>query len=250
MVPKGEYSTIIDTCSMVYLGLYTEACEAADQKFGAGQSKILEILRENGKITNKAFAIDSIKQGYDLFQYLISRENWEVYFSLFAQSELYRTLSERKFDEILTKAGVPFRIRKNKSARTEINFDYDKEIIAKHKNVEKQLNDLGIELRRPENDPAIFKDAFDYIDIVSSTISLDVFDSYIYSLSLRIPCNELYTNDNEFLDIVNKINRPDEKEWHKISDQLKKKLLQLPPYRDVDTGDLPSCIFPAGKNKK
>jgi hypothetical protein len=178
------------------------------------------------------------------------RENWEIYFSLFARSELYRTLSERKFDEILTKSGVPFRIRKSKLARTEIIFDYDKEVILRHKNVEKHLDDMGIELMRPETNDAIFKDTFDYIDAVSSTISLDVFDSYIYSLSLRIPCSELYTNDKEFLIIVNKINKPDRVEWKKISDKLKEKILTLPPYRDINRADLPLIMFPKGKNKQ
>ena len=248
-MPNIKRSTIIDTNSMVYLGLYFEACEAADKKSGESMTKVLRGLREKGKITNKFFEETFLRHGFKLMQYLKKRENWEIYFSLFSQSELYRTLSERKFDEILTKNGVPFRIRKNKMDRTEIIFDYGKEVILKQKYVETVLAEMGIVLMRPENDDAIFKDTFYYIDAVSSTISLDVFDSYIYSLSLRIPCSEIYTNDREFLTTVNKINSPDRGEWRQISYRLRKKILMLPPYKNVKHNDLPSNIFPKGKNK-
>lgn len=234
---------------MIYLGLYAEACEAADKKFGESITKVLEVLKEKGKITNESFEETFLKQGFKLMQYLKMRENWEIYFSLFSQSELYRTLSERKFDEILTKGGVPFRIRKNKFARTEIIFDYHKEVIQKQQNAEDHLAAMGIELMRPEKTDNIFKDSFDYIYAVSSTISMDVFDSYIYSLSLRIPCTELYTDDNEFRTIVNKINNPERKEWKQISTKLKKKILNLPPYNSINRKDLPLNIFPKGMNK-
>ena len=134
--------------------------------------------------------------------------------------------------------------------RTEIIFDYNKEVILRQRKVEECLNAMGIELRRPENDEAIFKDSFYYINAVSSTVSLDVFDSYLYSLSLRIPCGEIYTNDNEFLTTINRIYNPDRPEWKQVSNRLRKKILTLPPYKYLDNNDLPSNMFPKGMNKE
>lgn len=247
MVTSPEFASVIDTCSMINLSLYLEACEGADLEFGASSSTVLSKLREKSGFSNGAFEKNYIKDGENLLNYLKSHYEWEIYFSLFSRSEMYRTLSERVFDELLTKAGIPFRIRKNKASRTEIKFDYEQQIIKRFEKLRERLDEVDILLIVPEKNEDIFKNLYDYVDAVSSTVSLDVFDSYVYALSLRVSAQELYSNDQEFRTIVRNINSPPTESWEGVSGKLREKIIQLHPFKGLESGDLPTNLFPLGK---
>ena len=244
---NSEFASVIDTCSMINLSLYLEACEGAELDLGSPSREVMEKLRKKSGSNNSIFEEAYIKSGERVLDYLKSHSDWDIYFSIISKSEMYRTLSERLFDELLTKAGIPFRIRKNKTARTEIRFDYEQEIIGRFTKLQKRLEESEIILIVPESIDDIFQNVYDYLNAVASTISLDVFDSYIYAVSIRVSARELYSNDKEFVTIVNNIYHPPSNDWKQISIKLNQKIANLHPFKDLESSDLPPSLFPQGK---
>lgn len=245
---SDEISTlVIDTCSVIYLSLYAEACSGANLDFGSPPTDVVDKIKLNGGLAKENLEYQRIKQGFGLLGYLKDRSDWEIYFSQISRSEMNRTLSERKFDELLTKAGVPFRIRRNKFARMRIDFDYEAEVVRKYENLKKNLEDFDIELNVPEQQKEIFENIYPYIGTISSTISLDVFDSYIYALAISVSAKELYSNDEEFRTTVNFVHTPNNDEWKSVAQNLKEKVLKLHPYNELQPNELPENIFPIGK---
>ena len=244
---------LIDTNAMITLYLYWESCKATGLEIGSDQNNIKDKL---GKEYIETGHYDPIKKGYDLFKYIKERNQEGIvmlYFSVLSEVELLHVSVERKFDQLLTQKGIPYRIRIRKPFRTQVHFDYEKEIALKWSSFLEEMKKINVEFHFPERDGggngALIEEVVDICKILSKYIVLDPVDLYLHSLAIYLMADEIITHDNEFRDIINKLRT--DKDWKTIKDKITADLVNLLRGYFKEEFDKEGIIrFPEGKFPK
>jgi len=208
---KGPLVILIDTNAMVALSLYVESCEAAGLVIGSKPNNIKNTL---GKRYILRRPHDPIKNGYKLFDHISSKQKKQeviIYFSLLSEMELLHVFLDRKFDQKLTQQGIPFRIRIRKPFRTQV--------------YKERLKEQNIEFDYPENKEELIKDVIKISKIITKYIALDSVDLYLYSLGIYLRADEIYTYDEEFRSIMNKVLT--NSKWKTIRNNIQKDLIKF-----------------------
>ena len=224
-----SYSILIDTCSMARISLYCEVCNQLKMTVGTSIDKIESEI----KIKQGFPLIDSLsflKEGYSIYKYLKekreTRNAFILYFSQFAKIELYDIFLDISFDEMLTKNGISYRLRRKKPFRWQVDFDFNKQVKDRYDLIENSLNKINILISIPEKEsPVTHNLPFDINSVLLSHVFLDSFDSYLYSLSLSLMVDDFLTSDNELRDIIKKFQS--DKEWKTHLDNMKKSIIQI-----------------------
>lgn len=256
---KEIFTILIDTNAIISLSLYYKACELAGLEPNEVNKleKIKRLLEAKGiKMEWLGFNRESnvIKNGFKTFKYLREKtEQYElgVYFPSIADIEALHLLMERKFDEVLTKKCVPYRLRTKKVFRTIVDFDYNK-IFEEWKNFKETLEYQGIWLTLPEDlymEKGFWKEIFLIFNLLMRYILLGNIDMLIYAISLYLRANEIYTYDTEFRTIVNQIYHPSTQKWKKIAKHLEKDLINHFPSIKEEFDIYKEVKFPKGVNR-
>jgi len=233
------FVTLIDTNAMAALTLYVESCVTVKAPLGTTVEELKNKFKEikNTKDTQLYFeGRGSIKDGYNLFDHLKSKikefDAVQIWFSLLSEIELLNVFLDRTFDIELTRKVIPYRIRKKKPFRVQIDFDYEEEIAKSWEDMKEKLAKYDIEFDNPEKDVGTIQDIVKIAKIVTQYVALEPVDLYIYASGIDLGADEIYTHDSEFRTIINKI-RTDE-EWKNIYKNIQKDL------RDLEKEDIRS----------
>ena len=133
-MPENErpFVILIDTNAMAALSLYVESCNTVGRDLGISVDDVKSELDQKD-IKNDYLNFKEIKKGYKLYDYLRKKiksldGNINIWFSLLSEIELLNVFLDRAFDHELTRKGIPYRIRRKKPFRTQIDFDYEEKI--------------------------------------------------------------------------------------------------------------------------
>jgi len=225
---KEGFTILIDTNAVTAISLYLEICDLAGKD---PINELEEIKRslETKNIKREWLRFDNgIKNGFKAFTYLKEKvEQYElrVYLPLIEEIEALHLIMERKFDEILTRKGIPYRLRTKRVIRTHVDFDYN-QIYENWLNFKEKLEYYGIELILPEKEyKGLWKDIFLITNLLMKYILLENIDMLIYAISLYIRVDEIYTFDREFRTVVNHISHGSTSTWRRIAEQLERDLI-------------------------
>jgi len=223
---------LIDTNAMTALSLYVQSCTTVEAALGTTVDELKSKFREikNTKDTQLYFeGRGGIKEGYKLFNYLKSKieefDTVQIWFSLLSEIELLDVFLDRTFDRELTRKCIPYRIRRKKPFRVQIDFDYEEEIAKSWEDIKEKLGEQGIEFDNPENpekESNAIQDIIRIAKIVTRYVALEPVDLYLYASGIYLRVDEIYTRDEEFRVIINKIRT--DSEWRNIYDDIQKDL--------------------------
>jgi hypothetical protein len=228
---KKSFVILIDTNAMASLSLYVESCTTVEAMVGTAAEELKNKFEriKNTKDTQLYFeGIGNIKEGYNLFNYLKSKikefDTVWIWFSLLSEIELLDVFLDRAFDRELTRKGIPYRIRRKKPFRTQIDFDYEKEIAKYWEDIKEKLGEQDIEFDNPEKqNDATIQDIIKIAKIVTRHVALEPVDLYIYASGICLRADVIYTHDGEFREIIHKIHYVD-REWRNIYEHIQQDL--------------------------
>ncbi|MBA7635091.1 hypothetical protein ES703_42691 [subsurface metagenome] len=223
------FVTLIDTNAMVRLSLYVESCQTVEAMLGTSIEELKSKFREikNTKDTQLYFeGRGSIKEGYKLFDHLKRKieefDTVQIWFSLLSEIELLNVFLDRTFDIELTRKCIPYRIRRKKPFRVQIDFNYEGEITRYWEDIKEKLGEQGIEFYNPEKKSDTIQDIIKIAKIVTRYVALEPVDLYLYASGIYLRADEIYTHDSEFRTIINKIYT--DREWKNIYKNIQQDL--------------------------
>jgi len=226
---EKPFVIFVDTNAMASLSLYVQSCTTVEAALGTAVDKLKSKFREikNTKDTELYFERrGGIKDGYNLFKYLKSKiegfDTVQIRFSLLSEIELLDIFLDRTFDIELTRKCIPYRIRRKKPFRTQIDFDYEEEIAKYWEDIKKKLGEQGIEFYAPEDKSGEIKDIINIAKIVTRHVALEPIDLYLYASGIYLRADEIYTHDVEFREIINSICT--NMEWRNIYNNIQQDL--------------------------
>lgn len=220
---------LIDTNAMTPLSLYVESCTTVEAALGTTveelKSKFGEI--KNANDTQLYFeGRGGIKEGYKLFNYLKSKieefKTVQIWLSLLSEIELLDVFLDRTFDIELTRKGIPYRIRRKKPFRVQIDFDYEEEIAKYWEDIKEKLGEQGIEFENPEKESDAIQDIIKIAKIVTRHVALEPVDLYLYASGIYLRADEIYTRDVEFRAIINDLRT--NRDWRNIYNNIQQDL--------------------------
>ena len=231
---------LIDTNAMAALSLYVESSNTVGRDLGISVDDLKSEFENQKDIKSDYLNFKEIKKGYKLYNYLGEKirsfdGNINVWFSLLSEIELLDVFLDRAFDHKLTGKGIPYRIRRKKPFRVQVDFDYEEEIAKSWEDVKEKLGEQGIEFDNPENpekESDAIQDIIKIAKIVTRHVALEPVDLYLYASGIYLRADEIYTRDEEFRVIINKILT--DKEWRNIYKNIQQDL------RDLEKEDIRS----------
>lgn len=230
---KGR-SILIDTNALSALYLYIDTCLKLDIDINTPHEDGIRegILNTNVDTCLKGFIeFDQVIKGFSIYRYLwdlndtYDYEN-EFLVSKFSFFELSRICLEVKYHESLSNCNIPYRIRRKDPFKVGDGIDFlgtlyingVQEYLDK---VQSCLNDNDIDLIIPEErDFHVMDETIDAIaKIVSRYVHLQSHDLYLYALAIHQRVDEIYSHDNELIDLANKV-RTGNKPYNTIRNNL------------------------------
>jgi len=219
---------LIDTNAMAALSLYVQSCTTVEVALGTTIEELKSKFKDvkNTKDTQLYFERGGgIGDGYKVFNYLKSKiekfDTVQIWFSLLSEIELLDVFLDRAFDHELTRKGIPYRIRRKKPFRVQIDFNYEEKIAKYWDDIKEKLGEQDIEFDNPEKQREAIQNIIETAEIVTRYVALEPVDLYLYASGLHLMADEIYTRDNEFKAIINKICN---KEWKTIYDHIQQDL--------------------------
>ena len=223
-MPENErpFVILIDTNAMAALSLYVESCNTVGRNLGISIDDDLKSKLNQKDIKSDYLNFGEIKKGYKVYDYLQEKiksfdGNINIWFSLLSEIELLNVFLDRAFDHELTRKGIPYRIRRKKPFRTQIDFDYEEKIAKYWRDIKENLDKEGIEFYSPEKKSEAVQEIIRIAEIVTQYVALEPVDLYIYALGIHLKANEIYTHDQELRGIINNICN---KHWRNIYDSI------------------------------
>ncbi len=218
---------LIDTNAMVLLSLYVESCCTVGKDLGISIDDLKSEFENQRDTKENYLNFEEIKKGYNLYDHLKQKgrgfdANLEVWFSLLSEVELLNVFLERTFELELTRKGIPYRIRRKKPFRMQIDFDYDTKVFSYWKNRKGKLAKSDIEFSYPEKDDGAIQDIVKIANIVTRYVALEPVDLYLYASGIHLRADEIYTHDTELREIINKIRT--DGEWTNIRKNIQQDL--------------------------
>jgi len=218
---------LIDTNVMAALSLYVESSNIVGRCLGISVDNLKNEFKNIKDIKSDYLNFEEIEKGYKLYNYLRKKiksfdGDIKVWFSLLSEIELLNVFLERVFDIELTRKGIPYRIRKKKPFRTQIEFNYDEKVAKYWEDIKEKLAQHDIEFNNPEKESDVIQDIEKITKIVTRYIALEPVDLYIYASGIHLKADEIYTCDNEFKTIINSIRT--NIEWRNIYDSIQQDL--------------------------
>ncbi|MCK4329184.1 hypothetical protein KAX02_05025 [candidate division WOR-3 bacterium] len=228
---------LIDTNAMAVLTLYVESCNTVERDLGISIDDLKSEFENRKDIKSDYLNFKEIKKGYKLYDYLREKirsfaSGIKVWFSLLNEIELLDVFLDRIFDIELTRKMIPYRIRRKKPFKTQIDFNYKEKIIRYWEDIKDKLGEQDIEFYYPEKKSDAIQDIIKIAEIVTQYVALEPVDLYLYASGIYLRADEIYTHDSEFRTIINKI-RTDE-EWKNIYKNIQQDL------RDLEKEDIRS----------
>jgi len=228
---KTSFTILLDTNAITAITLYLETCEIVGKKPDEINKRGIKNLLKEKKIKQEWLAFtdkNGIEDGYKAFKHLMEKQKkYElyVYFSLIGELEALHLFVEREFDHVLTKRGIPFRLRIKKPRRLFVDFDYN-QIYEKWDSYKEKLEYQGLRLITPEKEEkeGFWYEVFIISNLLMKYILMGTVDMLMYAIAIYLRVDEIYTRDQEFKNIVRQISRPSDSTWKKISQGLKKDL--------------------------
>jgi len=229
---ERPFVILIDTSAMTALSLYVESCTTAEASLGTA---VEELKRKFTKIKNIKYTQlyfkgrGNIEQGYKFFNYLKSKikefKTVLIYFSLLSEIELLDVFLDRTFDIELTRKGIPYRIRRKRPFRTQIDFDYEEKVAKYWEDIKEKLGEQGIEFDNPEKENDVIQDIIKIAKIVTRYVALEPVDLYLYASGIYLRADKIYTRDEDFKVTINSIrtNRTNI-EWKNIYNNIQRDL--------------------------
>lgn len=248
---KESFTILIDTNAIIALPLYFKSCKLIEK--GPNEinepNEIITLLQNKG-IKSEWLAYErGIKNGFHAFKYLREKaEQYElsVYFPIIGDIEALHLLMERKFDEVLTKRGIQYRLRKKRVFRNIVDFDYNQIYENWNNFKDKLLGDHGIILSEPEKlHDKFWVDIFITLNLLMKYILLDIGDMIIYSIALYLRTNVIYTYDTEFKTIINQISHR-QQPWLDVVAHLEQVLIEKFPAFKEEFDKEKKIKFPLG----
>ena len=217
---------LIDTNAMTALSLYVESCNTVGRDFGISIDNLKSEFENQKDIKSDYLNFEEIKKGYKLYDYLREKirsfdRGINVWFSLLSEIELLDVFLDRAFDHELTRKGIPYRIRRKKPFRVQIDFNYEEKIAKYWEDIKEKLGEQDIEFENPEKESDAIQDIIKVAKIVTRYVALEPVDLYLYASGIHLRADEIYTHDNEFKAIINKIYN---KEWRNVYDNIQQYL--------------------------
>jgi len=217
---------LIDTNAMAVLSLYVESCNTLGRDLGISVDDLKSEFENQKDIKSDYLNFKEIKKGYKLYDYLREKirsfdRGIKVWFSLLSEIELLDVFLDRAFDHELTRKGIPYRIRRKKPFRVQIDFNYEEKIAKYWEDIKEKLGEQDIEFDNPEKESDAIQDIIKVAKIVTRYVALEPVDLYLYASGIHLRADEIYTHDNEFKAIINKIYN---KEWRNVYDNIQQDL--------------------------
>lgn len=236
MTKSSEVFVVLaDTNAISNLSLYVDVCNALGKDLGIDKGSI-ELELKGQKDVEKSHLDSNYENGLKLYDYLQEKRRYydsvSILFSRLSEIELLSIFLERVFDRELTRKGIPYRIRRKKPFRVQVDFNYEEEIIEYWEDIKDRLGEYDIEFEYPEKEYGVMEHTIDISQIVSRYVALGPVDLYLYSLGIFKRVDEIYTYDEEFRAIVNSIcNR--NRNWSNVCDNIQNDLVEyIPSFRD------------------
>jgi len=250
---------LLDTNALMTLSLFIEFCDMAgvdpdDFRSAVDFDQAVGKIAKEKDIEEEFLLSKEDKggpfQGSKVFKYLREENPKEVLISKICENEALHVLLERRADEILTRAGVPFRLRKKTFFRVQTELDYP--------NIRKQWEDFistlegyGIELKFAEEgysqDKGVFwRDLFALQQRLMEYILIESQDFLIYATAILIGADEIYTSDRELKSIVNSIYNPSNDKWKQTREGIEKELINAIPSRAEESRTTSKLVLPQG----
>jgi len=243
-VNRESFTILIDTNAITAITLYLETCEIVkkdpDEINEIGEIKKL-LKKQNIEEEWLAFTDrNGIKDGYKAFKYLKEKaERYEIsiYLPVLAEIEALHLFTERKFDEILTRKGIPHRLRTKKVTRVCVDFDYN-QIYKKWNSYKEKLEYQGIELVTPEKEGfGFWNDVLKISNLLMKYILMGNIDMLMYAIAIYLRADEIYTRDQEFKNIVRQLSKPPNSKWREISRSFKDDLIRSFPSFEIESSE-------------
>jgi hypothetical protein len=235
---EKAFVILVDTNAMSALSLYVESCITVKAEPGTLIEELKSKFKQakNTKDTQLYFeGRGSIGVGYSVFDHLKCKleefETVQIWFSLLSEIELLDIFLERAFDLELMRKGIPYRIRRKKPFRTQIDFDYKAKVADYWENIKDKLAESDIEFEYPEKDEGAIREIVKIAKIVTRYVALEPVDLYLYASGIYLRADEIYTRDDELREIINRIYSNEE--WGNIYKSIQKDLVKfVPSFRD------------------
>jgi len=208
---------IIDSNALARLSLYVESCNAVDKPLDINIETLKDEFQQKS-IDKEYLNMKQIQEGYKLFTYIKGSRNVISYLSRFSEIELLGIFLDRAFDEELTRKGIPYRIRRKKPFRIQIDFDYQERIVDYWNRIKQILKDYSIEFNYIEDEGDAIYRIMQISNLISKYVALESIDLYLYSAAIYLRANELYTHDKELKSIINNINN--NSSWDRIKNGI------------------------------
>lgn len=252
---------LLDTNALTSLSLFIEFCDMANIDPGnvnsaADFGQAVKRIAKEKDIVEEFLLSKQDKggpfQGSKVFKHLREGNPKEVLTSSICENEALHVLLERKADEILTKAGVPFRLRKKTFFRVQTELDYPN-IWKQWEGFMSALENYGIGLKFAEEEyssqdkGAFWRDLFALQQCLMKYILIESQDFLIYTTAILIGADEIYTTDVEFKNIINSICNPSDDGWKRVRKEIGEKLVDVitsraEEYRHMGKLTLPHAV--------
>lgn len=234
---EGPFVILIDTNAMAGLSLYVESCAIVGAAFGVSPEELKRKFKEVKNTQDNQLYLKgrgSIKNGYQLFGHLGTKikefDTVQIWFSLLSEIELLNVFLERVFDQELTRKGIPYRIRRKKPFRTQIDFDYEAKIANYWADIKEKLAEFDIKFDNPEKDSEAIHDIIKIAKILTRHVALEPMDLYLYASGIHLRADEIYTHDKELRTIINNIRT---EEWKNVYKNIQQDLREtVRPFED------------------
>ena len=246
-------TVLLDTNALTSLSLFIEFCDMAnidpdDIKSTSDFDQAVKRIAKEKDIVEEFLLSKEDKggpfQGSKVFKYLRGRSFKEVLTSSICENEALHVLLERRADEILTKVGVPFRLRKKTFFRVQTELDYPN-IRKQWEDFKSTLEDYGIEVKFAEEGyRAFWRDLFALQQCLMKYILIESQDFLIYATAILIGADEIHTNDDEFKSIINSIYNPSNDRWKQIREEIEKELVDAIPSREEEYKRTGKLVLP------
>ncbi|KPJ58780.1 MAG: hypothetical protein AMJ42_02650 [Deltaproteobacteria bacterium DG_8] len=226
---ERPFVILIDTNAMTALSLYVESCTSVKARLGVTVDELKSRFErmKNTKDAQLHFeGRGTIKDGYKLFDHLKLKfeefDTVQIWFSLLSEIELLDVFLDGTFDHELTRKGIPYRIRQKRPFRTQIDFNYEKEVAKYWEDIKEKLGKQGIEFDNPEKESDAIQDIIKIAKIIIRYVALEPVDLYLYASGIYLRADEIYTHDIEFKAVINKIRT--DREWENINKNIQQDL--------------------------
>jgi hypothetical protein len=226
-VSNDSFILLADTNALSSLTLYIEACDNTSKPIGTLENDILTELETKG-FPRTSLNAEEVKKGYKFLDYINKKhdvypDKLELFFSLFAEFEILKLISERVIERKFTKELISYRLRHKKFLKSKSFLDYEKDVYGYWQDMKQKLENIDIEFIIPEDSAKsndAFKDIITIARIINKQIILDSGDLYIYAAGIYIRANEVYTNDAELRNAIHNIKENGSDEWKVIRENM------------------------------